>query len=288
MKKIVYLLLFWCVANTAKAQINVNVAAPTTNQFIAGTTPFSFSERVKLIVDISAVPILVAEEAAGKDIYIWAFIQGCCGSPNNGDWGNSNELHKMTKESTNKWSYTFTSVGDFIGTDYAAAKSAAKAAGRPEDQTRLGFLVKGKNGNGDVKSGDMEVAFTGPVYVPSEFAVFPLNYSSDDVVTYLYDQNLEDNATMKTQTEAYVYLEGDLAGGGTIIPVSQANVGTSTNPSMKMTDKGGKKFTYTFVPSRLFGLTAGQRLTAIRVTIRSKTDQNINGGQKPTSLFRAQ
>ena len=288
MKKILYSFLFLCFACSVQAQILVNVTAPSSNQYIPGTTPFSFSQKVKLIVDISGVSVLAAEEAAGRPIYIWAFIQGCCGSPNNGQWENSNEANRMTKESDGKWSFTFSSVGEFVGASYAQAKAAAKGAGRVEDQTRLGFLVKGKSGVGDIKSGDMEISFTGPVYVVSEFSTFPGNFATEDVVTFTYNQNLEDDPTMKTQTEAFIYIEGDVAGGSTVIPVSQANVGTSTTPSMKMTDKGGKMYSYTFVPSRLFNLTAGQRITTIRVTIRSKTDQNINGGQKILSPFRAQ
>jgi hypothetical protein len=288
MRKILYFTVCMLLSWSVQAQIIVNVTAPATNQFISGTPSFSFTQPVKLVVDISGIPALVAEENAGRSIYIWGFIQGCCGAPTNGDWTSSNEANKMTRESAGKWSITLPSVKDFVGASYNQAKQAARSAGRAETETRLGFLVKGKDGSGspEKKSGDMEIAFTGPVYVATEFSTFPANYSQEDVATILYDQNLEDNATMKTQTEVYVFMEADLVGGGTITPFTPAQV--ATTPSLKMTDLGGKKYRFSFIPTKFFSLTGTQRISKIRITMRSKTDANINGGEKSSSLFRAQ
>ncbi len=288
MKKILYIFVCIMFVMNVNAQIVVNITAPSNNQFIASTPSFSFTQSVKLIVDISGIPALVAEEAAGGNIYIWGFIQGCCGAPTNGDWTNSNEANRMTKESTNKWSITLSSVAAFVGASYDKAKQAAVGAGRSETETRFGFLVKGKSGAGspEKKSGDIEIAFTGPIFVATEYRTFPANYSQEDVATVFYDQNLEDNATMKTQTEVYMYMEADLVGGGSIIPFTSAQV--ATTPSLKMTDLGGKKYRFNFIPAKFFNLTGTQRISKIRITMRSKTDANINGGEKSSTLFRAQ
>lgn len=300
MKKIFFSLLsLLAFTFVAQAQIDIPISATSSNAYVANTPSFSFTESIRLIVDVSGVPILKAEVDASRPIYIWAFIQGCCGAQN-GQWSNSNEANRMTQVGAAgadkyKWSFVMPSVKDFIGASYNQAKQAAAAASaasgtpptRSANDTRLGFLVKGKDGTGDIKSGDMEISFFGPVYLPTETRTFPANYSQEDVVTIVYDQNLEDNAAMKASTTVYLYIEGDINGNNTI-PVSQANVGTSTTPSMRMIDKGNKMFTYTFVPNRFFTIPAGQRLTKIRYTVRSQNDQNINGGEKVSNLFRAQ
>lgn len=292
MKKIFFSLLsLLAFTFVAQAQVNIPITAPASNSFIGAVPSFSFTEPIRLVVDVSGIPVLKAEVDANKPIYIWAFIQGCCGAQN-GQWDNSNEANRMTQVGAAgadkyKWSFVMPSVKDFIGASYNQAKQAAVANGRSETATRLGFLVKGKNGTGDIKSGDIEIPFVGPVYLPTETRTFPANYSQEDVVTIVYDQNLEDNAAMKASTTVFLYIEGDINGNNTI-PVSQANVGTSTTPSMRMIDKGNKTFTYTFVPNRFFTIPAGQRLTKIRYTVRSQNDQNINGGEKVSNLFRAQ
>ncbi|TAE75526.1 MAG: hypothetical protein EAZ85_02310 [Bacteroidetes bacterium] len=291
MKKIFFSLLsVLAFAFVAQAQINIPINASTNNSFISNVPSFGFSDPIKLIVDVSGVPVLKAEVDANKPIYIWAFIGS--DAPTNGQWLNSNEANRMTQVGAAgadkyKWSIVIPSVKEFVAITYNQAKQVAVAAGRPETATRLGFLVKGKNGDGGIKSGDIEIPFVGPVYIPTETRTFPANYSQEDVVTIIYDQNLEDNAAMKASTTVYLYIEGDINGNNTI-PVSQANVGTSTTPSMRMIDKGNKMFTYTFVPNRFFTIPAGQRLTKIRYTVRSQNDQNINGGQKVSNLFRAQ
>lgn len=286
------MIYIFTIVSFVNAQVVVPINATSNNSYIGNVPSFSFTESIRLIVDVSGVPILKTEVDANKPIYIWGFIQGCCGSPTNGDWGNSSESNRMTQVGTTgadkyKWAIVLPSIKDFVGASYNQAKQAAVSNNRVETATRFGFLVKGKDGNGDIKSGDMEIPFTGPVYVVNEFRTFPANYSQEDVVTVVYDQNLEDNAAMKASTTVFLYVEGDV-NGNNVVPVSQANVGTSTTPSMRMTDKGNKIFTYTFVPTRFFNLTGTQRLTKIRYTIRSQNDQMINGGQKISNLFKAQ
>ncbi len=291
MKKIIVTtLLFFVFALSAYAQIKVvNVSAGTGSAaYFGNVTSFSFSEPVKLIVDISGVPVLVAEENANRKIYLWGFIQGCCGSGRNGDWTNSNEANVMTKEATNKWSITLPSVKEFMQASYKQAKDAAVSSNRPANETRFGFLVKGKDGTGDIKSQDMEIPFTGPVFSPSVFTAFPANFAQGDVVTFTFDKNLENNAALKALNEFYIYMEADVKVGANTtvrIPVTAANVGNT--PSLKMTEAGGTKFTFVGIPSRYFTLAAGETITEIRVVIQSRTDANVNSGIKKNPVFIA-
>lgn len=284
-----------CFSFQVKAQKIVNVSASTGggSDFYPNTNALSFTEPVTIVVDISGVPALVAEEAASRSIYLWGFIQGCCGSSRNGDWTSSNEANVMTKVSTNKWSITLPSIKEFMQATFKQAKDAALSANPPRTatETRFGFLVKGKDGSGnpEKKSKDMEIGFLGPIFVPSVYSAFPANFAQGDVVTFTFDKNLETNTALKALNEFYIYMEADVKVGTapvTVrIPVAAANVGNT--PSLKMTAAGGTKFTFTTIPSRYFTLAAGETITEVRVIIQSRTDANVNSGIKKNPVFIA-
>jgi hypothetical protein len=265
MKKIVFILLLTIfLVPVLHAQKEINITATTSNTFISGAESFSFTEPITLVVDVSGVPALVGQDA----MYIWGFIQGCCSASTNGDWTNSNEASRMTKVRDNVWSYTVPSVKAYIGASYKQAKDAAEGNGRPETATRFGFLVKAKDGSGspERKSGDMEVSFTGPVYIKVKFENFPINPAQSDVLTLVYNQDKEDVEAMKGVSEVYLHAVADLVGGGT----------KEHEGAVKLT-KSGTRYTATFIPERFFGLTAGQSISKIRVVV-SAADEAVNFG----------
>jgi Domain of unknown function (DUF4961) len=279
MKKLISFIFFALVLTKANAQVVVNVQAKPQGpaEFISSVPSFSFTEPIKLVVDVSGVPNLVGVEP----IYLWGFIQGCCGAPTNGDFCDSNEASRMTKESSNVWSIIIPSVKSYMGVGFKTAKDAAIAQGRPSDQTRFGFLVKRDNGCGGFQSNDMSIPFTGPVYIKTEFEQFPANAAQTDVITLTYNQDLENDATMKNQTEVYLYATADLMVGGSIEPFTPAEVGNTA--SLKFV-KNGSQYTISIIPDKFFDLQAGQQIDKINILIRSKSDNNINFG--PTQNIR--
>jgi hypothetical protein len=257
------------------SQVVVNVQAKPQSagtSVVTDAPSFSFTSPFKLVVDVSGVPTLVGVEP----IYLWGFIEGCCGSPKNGgDFCNSTADGLMTKESTNVWSYTFTSVKSYMNVGFKQAKDAAVGQNRAPDKTQFGFLVKADNGCGGFQSANIEVPFTGPVYIKEEFEVFPLNSGQNDVVTLVYNQELEDDATMEAQTEVYLYATADLVGGGSLEPVAQAEVGNTA--SLKLA-KSGTQYTISMIPTDFFEVPTGKQIERVNVSLRSKTDANINFG----------
>jgi hypothetical protein len=269
MKKIPFILLLTIfLVPVLHAQKEINVTATTSNNFVSSAESFSFTEPITLVVDVSGVPALVGLDA----IYIWGFIQKCCDAPNNGAWTNSNEANRMTKVRDNVWSYTMPSVKSFMGASYKQAKDAAKANEREETQTRFGFLVKGKDGSGspEKKSGDIEVAFTGPVYIKVKFENFPINPAQSDVLTLVYNQDKEDVEAMKGVSEVYLHAIADLVGGGT----------KEHEEAVKLT-KNGTRYATTFIPEQFFALMPGQSISRIRVVV-SAADEAVNFGPEKT------
>lgn len=273
MKRTYILLFSLFILGSASAQVVINIKPKPQGpaEFISNVPSFSFSEPFKLVVDVSGVPNLNNVEP----IYIWGFIQGCCGAPTNGDFCNSNEASVLTKEGPNLWSIVIPSVKSYMGVGYKQARDAAIAAGRTGDQTRFGFLFKADNGCGGFQTNDLEIPFTGPVYVKEVFETFPLNSAETDVVTLKYNQDLETNATMKSQAEVYLYATATLTDGTTLEPFTPQVVGNTA--SLKLT-KTGNQHAISIIPRRFFTVPAGKQIERINVLIRSKTDPNINFG----------
>jgi hypothetical protein len=270
MKKIIYTFAFLLIGiSPVWSQKEIKVTATTSNGAILDVPSFSFTEPIKLVVDVSGVPVLVGKEP----LYIWAFIQGCCSAPN-GDWGNSNEANRMTKEGPNLWSIIIPSVKSFVGASYKQARDAAETNGRSADQTRFGFLVKAKDGNGDIKSGDIDIPFTGPIYIKEKLETFPINPAASDVLTIVYNQDKEDVEEMKTVTDVYLYATATLASGGTKEPFTQEEVGTTAALKLK---KEGTKYTITIIPNQFFSIEADEEITQINVLIQG-TEAEVNFG----------
>jgi hypothetical protein len=256
----------------ATSQVVVSVVAKPqgSNEFISNVPSFGFSEPFKLVVDVSGVPNLSGIEP----LYLWSFL-GAINAPANGDFCNSNEASIMTKEGANLWSINIPSIKSYMAVGYKQAKDIAVSQGRPADQTRFGFLIKRDDGCSGGQSNDITIPFTGPVYIKEEFEFFPLNSSAKDVVTLIYNQELEDNTSMKAQSEVYLYAIANLAGGGILEPVAPSEVGNTA--SLKLT-KSGTQHTISIIPNDFFEVPADKQISSINVLLRSKTDAEVNFG----------
>jgi hypothetical protein len=239
---------------------------------------FSFTEPIKLVVDISSVPNLATRDNT-EPMFIWGFINGCCGAPaNGGDFCNSTDAGLMTKEADNVWSYTITSVRDYLQITYKQARDGAIARGRPENQTRFGFLVKARNGCGGFQTGDINVEFTGPVYVKQKYELFPFNYSQNDVVTVVYNQDIETVTAMQSLTDLYIYAKADIVGGA---PKEK----TGTTAEFKLKSEGNKRYSISLLPTTFFGLNPNEQIERITVEIRGATPGTAGGQRVIGKIF---
>lgn len=183
MKKIVSFIAILLGAMQLQAQ---------TSGAVITTIPANFTalDPVKIIVDVSAVGNLAGVEP----LYIWTWDPGNP-APGNGSWDNSSEARRMTKEATNKWSWTITPA-DYYGV-------------APGSVTRLQFLVKAKDGNGDKKTNDISISVAPLVFTPSDFRTFPAVAGQNELLTVYLDQNLATDLTTQrmkpTQAEVRIY-----------------------------------------------------------------------------------
>lgn len=242
MKKILSV-LFFMMAGFSYLQAQTSGAVVT-------TIPSSFTaeDAVKIIVDVSKVGNLKGKEP----LYVWTW------EPNdpplaggNGGWDNSNEGLKMTKEGTDKWSFTMTP-----STFYAKA---------PGLITKISFLVKAKSGNGDAKTDDIHLDVAPLVYTPSVLRTFPKIVGQNEVITFFLDQNLATDVTTQRMTPAsakiWLYAGADSVDVSKVIPV---------------TKQSEKVYSGSFFPPKLFVIPANKIITRMRVVFLGK-GKDANG-----------
>lgn len=221
-----------------------------TSGAIVTTIPSSFTaeDQVKIIVDVSNVPNLKDREP----LYIWTW-EPVDAPPGNGDWGNSNEARKMTKEGPNKWSWTFTPTQYYGKT--------------PAEIPQISFLVKAKDGNGDRKTDDIHLSVAPLVFTPTAFRVFPKIVSKGDVVTMFLDQALATDLT--TQRMSPMEAKISLFAEGVQVDVEK---------TVTLTPQGAKLYSYSFLPTKLFTIPAGTVITKMRVVFKGK-GKDANGNE---------
>ena len=108
--------------------------------------PSAFNEDEEITITVSNVDPTLWNPGEPNNIYLWAWYEDLAGNEittytGNGDWGNSNESHKLTNNGNGTYSYTLTPTIFFNDTNIG----------------KLGILVKAKDGNGDKKSQDYTV-----------------------------------------------------------------------------------------------------------------------------------
>jgi hypothetical protein len=244
MKKIILSIFsLFILAISAKSQ---------TSGAVVTTIPSSFTAEdvVKIIVDVSAVGNLAGREP----LYLWTWNPSNP-APGNGDWTNSNEVRKMTKEAPNKWSITFKPT-DFYGR-------------APAEITKIEFLVKAKDATGDLKTNDISLNVDPLIYTPSVFRTFPKFIGLNEIITAYLDQNLALDVT--TQRMDPTTAEISLYNGNT-------QVGTTKTVNLK--NEGSKVWSYTLFPPALFGISANSVATKIQIKFKG-TVRDINGNPIP-------
>ena len=244
MKKIILSIFsLFILAISAKSQ---------TSGAVVTTIPSSFTAEdvVKIIVDVSAVGNLAGREP----LYLWTWNPGNP-APGNGDWTNSNEARKMTKEAPNKWSVTFKPT-EFYGR-------------APAEITKIEFLVKAKDATGDLKTNDISLNVDPLIYTPTVFRTFPKFIGLNEIITAYLDQNLALDVT--TQRMDPSTAEISLYNGNT-------QVGTTKTVNLK--SEGSKVWSNTFFPPALFGISGNSVVTKIQIKFKG-TVRDVNGNPIP-------
>lgn len=232
MKKIVSIIIALVAVTALKAQ---------TSGAVITTIPANFTalDQVKIIVDVSNVGNL----RGISPLYIWTWNPGDP-APGNGSWDNSNEARKMVNEGPNKWSWTITPA------DYYSVA--------PGSITRLQFLVKAKDGNGDKKTDDISLPVAPLIFTPVEFRTFPAVAGQNELLTVYFDQSLTTDltTTRMTPTQAEVKLFSS----------SGAQVGaTKLYP---LTTLGPKLFSFYTLPKGDFVIPASTQINKMVVVYK--------------------
>ncbi|MEO7264176.1 MAG: hypothetical protein ABIW38_04650 [Ferruginibacter sp.] len=240
MKKIIFLIFcLFSLALSARSQ---------TSGAVVTTIPSSFTAEdvVKIIVDVSAVGNLAGKEP----LYLWTFTPNNP-PPGNGDWTNSNEVRRMTKEATNKWSVTFKP------TDYYGVA--------PSEITRIQFLVKAKDGTGDQKTNDITLNVDPLIYVPVVFRTFPKFVGVNEIITAYLDQNYATDVVTERMLPATVE-----------ISLFNGAIQVGTTQSVNLKNEGNKVWSYIFFPPAFFNLSANA--VADRLKFKFKGTGRDGGG----------
>ena len=183
----------------------IHMAGAQVQQATVEADPDPFGENDTVTLTFSDLDL---SQWGVSDAYLWAWSYNNANlqqdAPNNGSWDNSNEAHKLTNENGNL-SITF-KVSEFFGRTGI---------------TKIGFLVKAKDGTGDKKTqdfvldvGTFELALNNPT---SSFTLLendePLSISASSNIDVLFE----------------LYVDGDLVN-------STSTLSTDYNYSLTVTD----------------------------------------------------
>lgn len=227
------------------------------------------TQEVTIYVDTSQDPDCASLSGNMEQLYLWtwmpsdpAIVDG------NGTWGNSNEVMAMTNVEADLWSFTMIPT-EFYGLDADAIY-----------ENGFSFLAKRKDGGGggdcsaetgtEFKTSDVTLAIPSPfsatkkVFSVPEVVDDSLYISRGDVFSIVYDNNLEEKATMIGASSVWVYLRFVGDDGNTYNYASLSQIGNT--PELEMTTPGNGKFYFSILPSEMAAsvLPVGIELETIR------------------------
>lgn len=227
---------------------------------------FNPEDTVKIFIDITKCDNQALLDNPGP-LYIWTW-KPADPVAGNGSWDNSNEALIMTNEAPNLWSIKFIPT-EFYGVDRQSVYDE-----------NIFMLAKAKDGsdvgNGEQKTEDLELEIDPPSLGPRKVYSFPdkstkdtIAGTKDDIFTLLYDNTLEEKATMQNATELYVYARAYDLNENEFRVEALRDVGT--NPLLRMTTDGSGLFKWTIWPKEMFQIPDNIQLNYLRLQIIKKT-----------------
>ena len=258
MKKIFLALIFLIAALFTKVLAQTSGATWS-------TIPANFTavDQVKIIIDVSQVGNLVNKEP----LYLWTWHPNEP-PPGNGDWSNSNEARKLTKEGPNKWSISLKPV-DF----YAKMENGVLTPLKPSELTEIRFLVKADNGDGDKKTNDIILKVAPLVFTPTDFRTFPAIAGQNEIMKVYLDQTL---VTDDLTTQRMKPVSADIA----VYDPAGNKVGNTVNKTLQ--DLGNKLYSFAVFPRGDFNVPDGTAINKMVVTYKG-TILDVNGAAVPAS-----
>lgn len=231
---------------------------------------FSANQEIKLFIDIKACE---CQRLLGTTdtVFLWTWQPTGDGDRapefQNGEWTSSNPNMAMTNEGNDVWSMTMVPT-EFYNTDAATIFA-----------NDISCLAKLKDGSGaggggcdEDKTEDLMLSIEPPVVGPQKVFTFPAAYSkdslaitADDVLTLIYDNNLEEKESMQNATDLFVFAQATTVSGRTIRIENLRQV--DENPALQMTYKGDGIFHWTIIPNNIYPVPAGDPLDILRLRI---------------------
>ena len=226
---------------------------------------FDPESEIKIMVDISKCD---CQRLLGSTdpLYLWTWnpAELPASDPNsNGSWTSSNSALEMTNEGGDVWSFTM------VPTEFYKVESGTVY------ENDFSFLVKKLDGTGDGGGGcdedkteDLSISVDPPVEPAKVIAGFPQIARADDVITILYDNNVEEKETLQDLGDnelIYLFVELVMDDLSIVKPYSIFTI--DQNPELLMDVRGDGVYGSTFVPEEYFAdhVPAGRRLNALHV-----------------------
>lgn len=222
---------------------------------------FTANDRITLTFDVSGTNLETVDE-----LYLWAWTDKG-DAPSNGQWTNSKEEAKMVKADPALPIFTISFVpAAFYGYD-------------PGTFTFIGVLAKAKSGAvaaplpGERKTRDFRFDVTPLAFQPTIGRIFPTRFGLDDIVTVIYDKNLDTARTSVTKDagDVFVFIEFRKINAGNYsaaYPISQP---AESRQEFKLKPIGNNRFALTFIPRKVLPLRPGEGIERFRFKFRPPT-----------------
>lgn len=232
MKLKIYYLTLLCLALFGfKANAQVVTISPA---------KFTAEDEITITVDLTGTAM-----ANTDPVYIWSW-SNVGDSHNGGQWGNSLEIHKLTKVSTSVWKIVMVPATFFNAT--------------PSELKVINFLFKSKTGSS--QTGNYEGYKCDPLtFSESQFRSFPAKAMQDDVVTIYHTNSLaptEDVQRMTTVTTV------------TLTAFDAAGVQIGVPATRNVDSYAGGLATCGIVPSKVFTVPANKKIIKITAVFNGK------------------
>jgi hypothetical protein len=210
-------------------------------------------------------------------LYLWAWSN--LGDAPNGTWNSSNESAKMTQDPNNPNIWSFKMI---------PAQYYGKPAG---GFTFIGFLVKGKDGTGDIKTGDQTKQLDPIAFNDAAVRRFPSKFTEDDILTVFYDKTLDNNTTMKNTNDISVFTQVQVTDANGVVsnwtytPYEWPDIAAAGPDSkVKMVQVSDSLYRWTIIPKKFFaGLQPGETISKIKVHVRSTATPDFSGANGPAA-----
>lgn len=237
-------------------------------------------DSVTIFVDLTQMDCDKLVGNAGP-LYLWSWMPA---EPlvGNGDWAASNTDLALTDEGDDVWSFTMLPT-EFYG-----------VTAQEVYDSDIFFLVKGLDGGsgGDCSSAgdenkteDLTLVIEAPGVAVQKVYGFPspteedsIYITSGDIFTLIYNNAIEEKASMQNPGDLYVYARAYDTDGGEYKPSTIGQAGS--NPALKMTQDGAI-YNWSIIPQSLFNIPDNKTLNFMRLQIIkpvvTNTDDAVDG-----------